>query len=288
MKNSKTLRSPFAWYGGKAYYANWIIDKFPDHRVFIEPFGGAANILLRKPISQVEVFNDLDSRLVNFFTVLRERELFEQLIIKMELTPYSREIFSKLAQQEEPSEPVERAWWFLVRCRQALGGLGMSKLYTKSWAVSLRTRRSMAEPVSKYLSAIEGLEDIAKRFQTVLIENIPAQELIKKHDNDDVLFYCDPPYVPETRHKKMAATYAHEMTVEEHKEMLDLLNNVKAKVVISGYDCELYKKELKGWRREVLETKSYMSNSGQKRLEVIWMNFPAEESKPQDAQKKFF
>ena len=276
MKNSIKLRSPFAWYGGKAYYASWIIENFPDHRVFIEPFGGAANILLRKPISQVEVFNDLDSRLVNFFTVIREKELFEKLIIKMELTPYSREIFSELAQQEEPSEPVDRAWWFLVRCRQAIGGLGMSKLYTKSWAVSLRTRRSMAEPVSKYLSAIDGLEDIAKRFQTVLIENIPAAELIQKHDNDDVLFYCDPPYVPETRHQKKAATYAHEMSLDDHKQMLDLLKDAKAKVIISGYDCPLYKEELKGWHTKVLETKSLMSNSGQKRQEIIWMNFSKE------------
>lgn len=273
MKETTKLRSPFAWYGGKAYYANWIIKHFPDHRVFIEPFGGAANILLRKPISPVEVFNDLDSRLVNFFTVIRERELFEKLIIKMELTPYSREIFNELAMQEEPSEPVERAWWFLVRCRQAIGGLGMSKLYKKSWAVSLRTRRSMAEPVSKYLSAIEGLEDIAKRFQTVLIENISAHELIKKHDNEDVLFYCDPPYVPETRHNKKAATYAHEMSLEDHKEMLELLKNAKAKVIISGYDCPLYKEELKDWRKKTLETKSLISNSGENRQEIIWMNF---------------
>lgn len=266
-------RAPFAWYGGKAYYAEWLMKHFPEHRVFVEPFGGAGNMLIRKRPSDVEVYNDLDARLVNFFTVLRERPMFEELVRRASLTPYSRDVFESLAMSPEPEEPVERAWWFFVRCRQSIGGLGMSKLTRKSWSVSLRTRRAMAEPVSKYLSAIDGLEDLAARFSTVLIENSPAEELVAKHDAEDVFFYCDPPYVPATRHGSLAKTYGHEMTLEQHRSLLELLLGCKGRVMISGYEHELYEELLGGWRRETVKGKSHLSNSGEDRLEVAWMNY---------------
>jgi len=269
----RSLNAPFAWYGGKAYYAKWIIERFPEHRVYIEPFGGAANVLLRKRPSEVEVFNDLDERVVNFFRVLRNREQLEELVRLSTLTPYSRADFTELAAMPEPEQPAERAWWFFVRCRQAVGGLGMAKLYPKSWAVSLRTRRGMAEPVSKYLSAVDGLEDVAERFRTVLIERTPAVELIRKHDAPDVLFYCDPPYVPETRHGGMASTYSCEMTVEQHEELLEALRQCRGKAMLSGYASGLYDERLTDWRRETLDARSHVSNSGENRVEVLWMNF---------------
>lgn len=270
---ARGMSAPFAWYGGKAYYAAWIIDAFPKHRVYIEPFGGAANILLRKRPSEVEVFNDLDDRVVNFFRVLREEDSFERLVRKLSLTPYSRGEFAELAETPEPDDPVDRAWWFFARCRQAVGGLGMADLGAKSWALSLRTRRGMAEPVSKYLSAIDGLEPIAERFRSVVIERRPAIELIEKHDADDVFFYCDPPYVPETRHGGKASTYSCEMTYDDHVELLRALKSCRGSVMISGYDSGLYEQELRDWRREELTTKAHLKNSGAERTEVIWMNY---------------
>lgn len=265
--------APVAWYGGKRYYAKWIIDRFPEHRVYVEPFGGAANVLLRKSRSAVEVFNDLDGRIVNFFKVLRDREQFEEMVRMAALTPHSREQFEELIAMEEPSDPVERAWWFFVRCRQSIGGLGMSNLSNASWAVSLRTRRLMAEPVSKYLSAIDNLPAVAERFRTVLIESRDAIGLIEKHDKPDVFFYCDPPYVPETRHGKKAATYNREMTVEDHERLLEALRARKGKVMLSGYAHGLYDDLLTDWRREEMAGKAHMANSGQARTEVIWMNY---------------
>ena len=265
--------APFAWYGGKAYYAKWIIDRFPKHRVYIEPFGGAANILLRKRPSDVEVFNDLDERVINFFRVLRSPEQLRELQRLTTLTPYSRKEFGDLAEMPEPGEPIERAWWFFVRCRQALGGIGMSQITASSWASSARTRRMMAEPVSKYLSAIEGLEVIAERFRTVLIECLPALMLVQRYDSDDVFFYCDPPYLPETRHNGEASTYGKEMSREDHSFMLESLRNCKGAVMISGYASELYDSTLKGWTRREMEGKAHLANSGQSRTEVIWMNW---------------
>lgn len=273
-KGSRTgLKAPVAWYGGKSYYATWLIERFPDHRVYVEPFGGAANVLLRKPPSEVEIYNDVDQRIVNLFRVIRDKRKFKQLQIALELTPYARDEFASLLDMPETKDTVEQARRFFTVCRQARGGIGMSKLSRFAWAASKRTRRNMAEPVSKFLSSIEGLADVAERFQTVMVESRPAIELIEKFDGDDTFFYLDPPYLPETRHGKKASTYAYEMTVEDHVSLLNLLLKVKGKAMISGYAAPLYESKFKKWRREELVTKAHMSNSGEVRTEVIWCNY---------------
>jgi DNA adenine methylase len=269
----KGLKSPIAWYGGKAYYAEWLIERFPVHRVYVEPFGGAANVLLRKPRSEVEVYNDVDDRVVNLFRVVRDPEQFERLRLLLDLTPYARAEFADLLELPTTDDPVEKARRFFAICRQARGGLGMSKLSRNAWATSKRTRREMAEPVSKYLSAIEGLADVATRFRTVMIESKPAIDMIQQYDGEDTFFYLDPPYMPETRHGNKAATYAHEMTPEDHAALLDVLLATKGKAMLSGYAAPLYDDKLKDWRREELKTKAHMSNSGEERIEVIWFNY---------------
>lgn len=269
----KGSRSPFAWYGGKFYYAEWIISHFCDHRVYIEPFGGAANILLNKIRSEVEIFNDLDDRIVNFFRILRDKNKFKELIRLLRLTPYSRKEFEDIINTEEPKTDVKRAWGFFVKCRQSIGGLGMSKLTKSSWAMSLRTRRRMAEPVSKYLSAIEGLEDIAERFRYVVIENMDAIKLIDKYDCKEALIYCDPPYLPETRHGSKGDTYGIEMSHDCHIELLNIVKKCKGRVIISGYPSDLYRDNLSDWRYVTVEGKSHIANSGQLRTEALWLNW---------------
>ena len=269
----KGLKSPIAWYGGKAYYAEWLIERFPEHRVYIEPFGGAANVLLRKPRSEVEVYNDVDDRVVNLFRVVRDPEQFERLRMLLDLTPYARGEFADLLELPRTDDPVEKARRFFAICRQARGGMGMSKLSKNCWAYSRRTRRDMAEPVSKYLSAIDGLEDVATRLRTVMIESRPAIELIPRYDGADSFFYLDPPYMPETRHGNKAATYAYEMTVDDHAALLDALLQIKGRAMLSGYTAPLYDDKLKAWRREELKTKAHMANSGEERIEVIWFNY---------------
>jgi DNA adenine methylase len=269
----KGLKAPIAWYGGKAYYAEWLIERFPVHRVYVEPFGGAANVLLRKPRSEVEIYNDVDDRVVNLFRVVRDPEQFERLRFLLDLTPYARAEFADLLELPPTDDSVEKARRFFAVCRQARGGLGMSKLSRNAWATSKRTRREMAEPVSKYLSAIEGLADVATRFRTVMIESKPAIDLIQQYDGEDTFFYLDPPYMPETRHGNKAATYAHEMTPEDHTALLDVLLAIKGKAMLSGYAAPLYDDKLKDWRREELKTKAHMSNSGEERVEIIWFNY---------------
>ena len=131
----------------------------------------------------------------------------------------------------------------------------------------------MAETVSKFLSSIDGLEDVATRFRSVAIESLPAIDLIRKYDSKDAFFYCDPPYLPETRHGGEGKTYGCEMTVADHEVLLDCLKSAKGKVMLSGYSSRLYDQSLRGWSRQTLKGKSHMANSGQSRTEVIWMNY---------------
>ncbi len=269
--NGKGPDAPVAWYGGKYYLARWIIELLPDHRVYVEPYGGMANVLLKKHPSEVEIFNDLDGRVVNLFRVLRDQDKFEELKRLAELTPYSREQFAELCEVPEPTDPVEKAYWFFVRCRQARGGIGMSNITANAWATSTRTRRGMPEPISKYLSALDGLSDVADRFRRVMVESLPAIELIKKYDGPEVLFYCDPPYLSSTRHGGKAATYHVEMTDADHEALLLQLQKCVGKVVLSGYPSPLYDRLLSNWRRVERPMKVQFSNSGADRLEVLWI-----------------
>lgn len=266
-------KAPIAWYGGKYYIAKWIIDHIPEHRVYVEPFGGMANVLLKKHPSEVEVFNDLDDRVVNLFRVIRDPDRLQELKRRSELTPYSRSEFVSLCEEPEPEDEVDRAWWFFVRCRQARGGIGMSAITKTAWATSKRTRRGMPETISKYLAAIDGLDDVAQRFRHVVLEAMPAIELIKKYDGPDVLFYCDPPYPAETRHGRRAQKYAFEMTDLEHRILLETLKACSGKVLLSSYDTPLYSSYLKNWNRSCRDTRVQLSNSGGDRQEILWQNW---------------
>jgi DNA adenine methylase len=267
------VKSPFAWYGGKANYAGWLIERFPEHVRYVEPFGGAGHVLSAKQPSTFEVFNDLDGRIVNFFRVLRDHESFERLQLMIELSPYARQEFAEVIDTSLCEDPVENARRFFVLMRQARGGLGMSKVTSRAWAVSKRVRRKMPEAVSKYLSAIDGLPDVHERLREVTIEHLPALEVIDKYDDKDTFSYLDPSYLPETRHGQKASTYGCEMTYEDHEALLARILSVKGKVMISGYASDLYDSKLAGWRRDTKEVKAQAANSGQRRVEVVWMNY---------------
>ena len=228
----KGPKPPIAWIGGKYYLAKWIIEQMPEHRVYVEPFGGMANVLLKKHPSQVEVFNDLDGRVANFFRVIRDKDSFSEFTRRCELTPYSREEFNRVCDMPEPDDPVDRAHWFFVRCRQARGGMGSGPITPNAWAASTRTRRDMPEPVSKYLSAIDGLSAVADRFRRVVVEQLPAVELIQKYDGSDVLLYCDPPYPRSTLSGRSKPLYGHDMTDAEHAALLRILCECQSKVLI--------------------------------------------------------
>ena len=225
----------FGWYGGKFSHLDWLLPLLPEATHYCEPFGGSAAVLINRQPSPVETYNDLDGEVVNFFRVLREQK--EALVEAIGLTPFSRAEFEiAINGHGEILTDLERARRFYIRARQVRTGLAQKASYGR-WAHCLLTSRAgMAGAVSRWLGAVEDLPFIAQRLLRVQIENAPAIEVINRYDSEETLFYCDPPYPHGSRGDSNA--YAYEMTDDQHRELADVLRQVKGKVVVAGYQCE--------------------------------------------------
>ena len=188
MKN----RPPLKWYGGKHYLAEWIVSHFPEHRIYLQPFGGGASVLLRKPSVEVETYNDVDLRLTRFFRVLRDHG--EEFIKRVSLIPYSKVEFDAAKADAIRVGDMENAIADFVRWRQSFAGKGQSWSFTTS-----RARGGMAGDVNAWWTAIEGLPHVIDRLRRVQITCQSAFEAIPKFDHEEGLIYCDPPYVHASR-----------------------------------------------------------------------------------------
>ena len=259
----------FGWYGGKYSHLDWLLPLLPEATHFCDVFGGSAAVLINRIPSLVETYNDRDSELVNFFSVLRNHK--EELIEKIGLTPFSREELAIACSEitEDISE-MERARRFFVRARQVRTGLAQTASAGR-WAHCLLTSRAgMAGAVSRWLGSIDDLSAIAQRLLRVQIENAPALEIIERYDSSETLFYCDPPYVHTTRGDSKA--YRYEMTDKDHRDLAQKLKNIKGKVAVSGYDGTLYDEIFSGWTK--IKSPAKLCHSvKQERVEVLWVNY---------------
>ena len=263
--------------GGKWRLASWIISHFPPHDAYVEPFGGAASVLLRKPRAHQEIYNDLDDDLVTLFRVLRSDDA-DRLIRAVALTPFSRAEFD-LA-HETTTDPVEAARRLIVR--SFMGHGGQLAILRRPTAFRSVNRKSGNAPVLPWANYPLALGAIVERLRGVTIESRPAIEVMRAQDRPGVLHYVDPPYISATRSQKTEAgqlhhRYRHEMDDERHAELLDVLHDLTGKVVISGYGHPLYEDRLAGWFRSEMQTHA---DGGQKRTEVLWMNFDPAETPP--------
>lgn len=262
-------RIAFGWYGGKFSHLNWLLPLLPACHHYCEPFAGSAAVLLNREPSPVETYNDIDGEVANFFRVLRDEK--EKLIEAIGLTPFSREEFYKaVTTNGERLSACERARRFFVRARQARTGLAQTASLGR-WANCKNTSRAgMSGVVSRWLGSIEDLPEIAMRLLRVQIENRPALEVIRLYDDKDTLFYCDPPYLHETRGDSKA--YGFEMNADDHRELARVLNRCKGKVAVSGYRCSLMDELYEGWR--CVEAPPKNCHSVKKlRVEALWMNY---------------
>ena len=268
IQNSQTpIRPPVKWHGGKHYLCHRIIAQFPEHTTYVEPFGGAASVLLNKKPAEVEVYNDLDERIVRLFRTLRDNG--EELRAKLLLTPYSEKEF-ELASEPSPNE-LEQTRRDFVRWRMSLGGRGDAFSFTLH-----RVRRGMADVVSGYLSTIDDqLPAIDDRFRTVQIVMRPAVKVIKDWDSPTTLFYCDPPYVHTTRHESSRDLYGTEMTDADHRSLAAALHAVKGKVILSGYPSPLYEELYGKWRTMAFDLPNNAAGGKTKarKQETLWFNW---------------
>ncbi|MFL1849080.1 DNA adenine methylase, partial [Pseudomonas aeruginosa] len=235
----KGVRRPILRYhGGKWKLAPWIIQHLAPHHTYVEPFGGAASVLLRKARSYAEIYNDLDGDVVNLFRVARDHG--EQLRQALALTPFAREEFE--ASYAETSDPLERARRMVIRSLQGFGTAAASGERTGFRSTSTR---SGTGPALDWRNYPDTLTAITERLQGVVIENRDALALMEYHDRPNTLHYVDPPYVHSTRstkvrHNATGKSYRYELDDNQHKELAAFLKRLRGMVVLSGYPCPLY------------------------------------------------
>lgn len=255
-----TPRRPvLRWHGGKWKLSSWIISHFPEHRVYVEPFGGAASVLMRKPRSYAEVYNDLDRDVVNLFRVLRSDDA-DKLVEAVRLTPFARDEFS--GAYEASADPIERARRLVIRSFMGFGSNGHSKLT----GFRANSNRSGASPAHAWANYPNSLAAVVDRLTSVTIENKNAVDVMSQQDGPDTLHYVDPPYLPKTR-ADTRADYSHEMTESDHENLLLFLHGLSGRVVVSGYPSDLYDDWLSGWRRV---ERPALADGAKKRMEVLW------------------
>lgn len=260
-------RPPLRYHGSKWSLAPWIIQNLPAHRVYVEPYAGGASVLLRKPKSQVEVYNDLDGQVVNLFRVLRDGARARELLRQLRLTPFSR------AEYEESwivaDDPIEQARRLLVRSAMGHGTTAATAGWRTGWRNYHGDQRH-APPSSDWRNLPEALEATVDRLRDVMIECRPALAVIEEYDGPDALFYVDPPYLAETRHERYATTaYRYEMTADDHESLARALSNLKGAAVVSGYGSDLYEELYTGWRRV---ERGARADGGSARTEVLWIS----------------
>lgn len=256
----KVTRPILRWLGGKWMLAPWIISQFPTHRIYTEPFGGGASVLMRKPRCYAEVYNDLDGELVNLFRIVRDRG--SELKRALELTPFARDEF--FAAYEPTDDPLERARRTVILAYQGFGSNSVVKLS----GFRSNSNRSGTTPAYDWAHYPDCMDAMIERLRGVIIENRDAKEIMTANDHTDTLHYVDPPYVLETR-SYCKGGYRHEMTNDEHRELAGFLKTLQGGVIVSGYACDLYDAELYvGWQR--IE-KATNADGARPRTEVLWM-----------------
>lgn len=263
-------RPALRYHGGKWRLAPHVLRCFPAHKIYLEPFGGAASVLIRKPTrAYAEIYNDLDGEIVALFKVLRDRKKARELARLCRLTPYSRAEFA--ASYEPSPDPVEQARRTLVRSWMAHGSSGLRGHRT---GFRIGSKREGQMPSHDWRGFPNAIPAICERLQGVIIERRPAAQLIAKHDGPDTLIYIDPPYPFDTRSQKRIGTdlyhgYKHELSDADHEQLLSQLLGLQSMVVLSGYACALYDDVLTAWTRIEIQANA---DRGEARTEILWLN----------------
>ena len=269
----KKMRAIIRYPGSKWGLADWIISHFPenyDKMVYLEPFCGSGAVFFNKIPGAVETVNDLDGDIVNLYRVLRDNP--EELKRVLSLTPYSREEYDL---SFEPCEdPVERARRYMVKTTQAIGAKMDGKCGWRN-----HKQMKIGGTACKWAGICDTIDAAAKRLRgdtthLVQIEHMDAMRLIERYDDPDVLMYLDPPYVLCSR--RSGRLYRHEMDDDGHKKLMELITNSRAKIVLSGYQSDIYNDALQGWHKDTIQSQV---TSADKATEIIWQNFdpPAEQ-----------
>jgi DNA adenine methylase len=272
-------RPVLRYHGGKFRIAEWVISHFPPHLCYVEPYAGAASVLMRKPRAPAEVLNERDDRIVNVFRVLRDPVKSAELKRRLDLTPFSRAEFN--AAYAPAVDDIDAAFKTVALSFMGQGSDAVTRGYRTGFRCALRNRDNAAIPSHEWAGWPAQIPAFCERLQGVAIENVNALKVIERLDRSpSTLFYVDPPYPFITRSAARSRHgYKHEMTDDEHRELASALRKLAGMVVLSGYPCGLYDRELyPDWDRHEIHSRA---DRGQKRSEVLWLNAAAAAGKRQ-------
>jgi DNA adenine methylase len=261
------LRSALRYFGGKWALAPWIIGNMPPHRIYVEPFGGAASVLLRKPRSKIEVYNDADDEIVYIFRIIQDPIQCRALMRLLRRTPYARREFElAFASTDDPLIRAQRA---IVRTYLSFHHSALFDFRKTTFDCARHRSNKSCGKMSLWASYPRHLASIFRRLRGVLSEHGDALDVIRQQDAPDTLYFVDPPYVASTRNK--AVHYRHELTDAQHVALLTLLQGVQGKVMISGYANDIYDDLLAGWTRLTRDHYASAGAAWKPSLEVLWI-----------------
>lgn len=263
------IQSPLRYFGGKGNLVDKISKYFPPsatYKLYIEPYGGSAAMLLDRPLGHVEIYNDIYENVYSLFKCLSDAELFAQFKHKCDIVLYSAQLRVEYKQKlKEQLSILDRAFYFWYVNRTSHNGIG-------GWSSHSAIRRKMSKATSDFLSCIDRMQELHDRLSAVIIEKKDAIELINKYNSSDAFIYADPPYHHDTRG---ATRYVHDYTDEQHEQFIDTVITSNAKILISGYECDAYKRlESSGFRRIDFTVNTVDGNlDAKQKIESLWLNY---------------
>lgn len=262
-------RPVLRYHGGKWRLAPWLLGFFPAHRIYVEPFGGGASVLMRKLRAYAEIYNDLDGEIVNVFQVLRDPDSAARLRDLLNLTPYARDEYVRSF--DFATDPVEQARRSIIRSFMGFGSNSLNRGIQSGFRAN--SNRSHTTPALDWVNWPSQIAVYCERLRGVVIENRQAVEVSRRHDAPDALHYLDPPYPHGTRSYAKShghRGYMHEMADDDHRVLADAAHALTGMVVLSGYACPLYDRELyPRWERH---ERQHLADGARKRTEVVWLN----------------
>lgn len=255
-------------HGGKHYIKQWVIDNFPinyESMTYVEPFVGSGSIVLNKKPSITEFINDKNEALINIYWCLRHHPT--KFVNQLSTIEYTEQTFKEALSEFDFEDEIDEAVNEYILYRMSRGGM------KKTFAWSNRLRGGIPGDINAWENSISNLLNIANRLKDVNINNLDFKNIISIYDNENIFMYLDPPYMSNTRVSK--EVYDYEFTTKDHNDLLELILQSKAKILISGYDSFLYNTYLKDWNKH---QKIVISNSGQTKVkgykvEILWSNY---------------
>jgi len=258
------LKPPFSYYGGKQNLCTEIIKLIPEHNLYCEPFVGGAAIFFGKPPSNVEVINDTNSELINFYRMVQKD--FVSLEMEIRISLHSRRLHKDakvIYENPHMFSDIKRAWAVWVLATQSF-----SSMLDGSWGYD-KKRNTTSKKITNKRSAFT--EEFGIRLQNVQIECTDALRIITSRDQENAFFYCDPPY--------FNSDCGHYDGYSEHdfEQLLQHLSRVTGKFLLSSYPSSILSRYVAefGWHQKSFQQKVSVNKGSRKsKTEVLTANYP--------------